>query len=1367
MATPNFISSRDRDAWSTIRGFVYQAELIVAQWLELPESHVIELELGEDIDVVRHTLDSDPHDISRLLQQVKHSERSVTLRKQTVTEFLAAAIEHRHSNPHLDLAFRYVTNVAPGTERPTPLSPPCPAILRWQQLCSNSDLEREPDVGRLLQILQSVERPPKLSEDTWSRYKEFLNRGDLSEFASFMKSIHWSTGSGDLEAVVDRITNTLVTKHSCNTDQAILTHSHLFEFVFSRLAIRGVKRLSGSDLTQQIQQSVGRTENASYARIASLLERYESRLSELETTVQAQKPIFELVARGMGLPATLTTTSPSLNFAPPPPPAKYVSRPTITAILSTKLHAAGLIALTAAQGVGKTQLARELLAQKVHTWVRLNGRSADESAWLVQQATTHAERMSHSVLVLDGLGNFSETESILDDIEALAHHFCLVVTCYSVPVRTRQNLSNALEEFPVPLFDVDATRALLETLDAPPDALTLANLRLVLQITRGHPQLIHALARYLISVDWSFTDSAVANLLSGSYAADVKQRVQRLVLDSIPDVSSRELLYRLDLVIGEIREREVMTVSSVEPGIPRPGEKLLTILGPWAQRDSASAVVLSPLVADLSRLNLDGTTRLNIYRALAHSILSTSVLDEFDAVKAILYSANAEEFELSAAVYMSCAFQMPSSHIRVMRSILPSLWLGAPLPPAMSAKAKLLVRAAQVRLLFFREVDVSHIIAEMETQLVPLLDFSLTESVSALVFAASVIGTFSHRGALQGSQRLLRLALSKLKSSMLRENTTQYAEVFVGLFRAICVSGSAVLTVDDLFEWMSTMAHLDADGCPSEERSLYVQAISAVSYKVFAADLEVTRRNIPQLGERLGQLARAARSPSLLFVSSVYAIRIRLEAEAQNVAAMHSLYSEGMGSVSVSEEAEFTLRAEYTERLFNRLPWDDSVRPKLIPELERLVNSALETNPSRSLRARLMMSAVLRFTDSEASWAFMDKAELYAGAHPGLKQSEILAMLGEKAIAVSERDGLVRGFDEWHSALEIALDGQIDGVQDKKMLLALGHCTGYYSSLAHGIPITKTLDGEDYGVPSPGMFLRIIDSAVDFFRRENLAVLAAQMCMFAEDVQNDACAERWGRRVLELTERQGASPANALLLRTILPFILLEGAFSTAVDLSVESARAILGTRAAGPIDVELVAQQLVMVPLFLRLATLKVLEDPAWANAFDEVHNVCMGRFKASGHKNWTLSAELSRLSSTGDGAGLSSIREDAERSENPLIGAQARVLATLLPRMAPAQALVHHVAVLHFMAQKLAPTRIFLDKIVVPFLLSFWRRKLHTVRFRFVAPTLVEQGIDLAASRRGDEAVRSLLSTLLVGLPISVPPEIRAWLNGERRAP
>src|SRR5258708_6055889 len=114
--TAPFSLPRDRDAWFVIRGFVYQIDRTIDAWLDLPDGVCLALEAGEDLDRVERDLLDPTKDGLRTLEQIKHRQKSLTLRQAEVVEAIANFIDHRHANPSHNLRFRFLTNAVAGRE---------------------------------------------------------------------------------------------------------------------------------------------------------------------------------------------------------------------------------------------------------------------------------------------------------------------------------------------------------------------------------------------------------------------------------------------------------------------------------------------------------------------------------------------------------------------------------------------------------------------------------------------------------------------------------------------------------------------------------------------------------------------------------------------------------------------------------------------------------------------------------------------------------------------------------------------------------------------------------------------------------------------------------------------------------------------------------------------------------------------------------------------------------------------------------------------------------------------------------------------------------------------------------------------------
>ena len=102
-----FKEIENRDAWSTLRGFVYQVDNTIMRWLELKDNEILELEKGEDIDIVTHDLQN--NEVSRELEQIKYRESNITLNQETTIDILLNFYIHKTNNPNSKLFFRFIS----------------------------------------------------------------------------------------------------------------------------------------------------------------------------------------------------------------------------------------------------------------------------------------------------------------------------------------------------------------------------------------------------------------------------------------------------------------------------------------------------------------------------------------------------------------------------------------------------------------------------------------------------------------------------------------------------------------------------------------------------------------------------------------------------------------------------------------------------------------------------------------------------------------------------------------------------------------------------------------------------------------------------------------------------------------------------------------------------------------------------------------------------------------------------------------------------------------------------------------------------------------------------------------------------------
>src|SRR5258706_15250738 len=93
-----FRTNPRRDASGTIAGFVYQVDVTILKWLELQPEEGLDLERGEDIDLVQtHAFAGDLTD-TRVLEQIKRRSK-LSLNSPEALMAVARFNEHRNRKP--------------------------------------------------------------------------------------------------------------------------------------------------------------------------------------------------------------------------------------------------------------------------------------------------------------------------------------------------------------------------------------------------------------------------------------------------------------------------------------------------------------------------------------------------------------------------------------------------------------------------------------------------------------------------------------------------------------------------------------------------------------------------------------------------------------------------------------------------------------------------------------------------------------------------------------------------------------------------------------------------------------------------------------------------------------------------------------------------------------------------------------------------------------------------------------------------------------------------------------------------------------------------------------------------------------------
>lgn len=1199
MSGTPFDPGRARDAWATVRGYVYQVDVTLDRWLAVQEYEILELERGEDIDLLGRTAAAQGNERDRLLEQVKHLKSAVTLRSGEVRAFLANVLAHRTTNPTLPLRFRFTTTAEPATERPTSVPGSVPGIVAWERMRIGTwpDDKIGEGMAALRELLTATDPPQKLPAPVWISFQEFIRDASPAEFEAFLRACEWSTCHVPAADYAFQVVAKLVRMGLAPDPSAAESlYDRLFAHVFRHLTQPGVKRLTRDDLAGQVDLwrcgvplSPGDDRRVREVRdlVQSLekrIEAVESAVGDLRTVTAGTAALLGDLARRQGFTAALEYVALSPPLKEPPPIDKASLRQETVSSILRRRASASWIALHGVSGIGKSQLAllvaREVAATRV--WVRFRDLSLAQAcvrydAALAMLAGLPAPSLSQpggwtaddptpalaplgrgAVIVLDDLPRFRSGDEfsvrLVSLARAAAHEGIVLVSTGPLPVP--DGVADSLPEgamagYPSPLFSVEEVRDVLLAFGAPKVWEEEALLLVVHNVTRGHPTLVRACARDLAAHGWAADLTTVGRILGSGFAAGVNDETIRALLDSAPDPVARELLFRLNVIGGEFGIEEVQMLASANPPVPAPRAHLDPLLGLWVQADMDGRYAVSPLVRPLGSTELAPDTKRECHLLLARQIISRRQIAEPEATQAMSHFLAAEEFDSAAWVIIRVLLAL--REVEPTAALVPMIahvWLDAALPERMPLGLRLMIRGLQLGLCVRSKRDATYVREDLDRLSAAAEDREQWAVFTAALFAAEALSSVDMARAGRYLLRALRLRPSVV--AMVGERGLAAPDLPLEKFLWLLSTG--LDSPAAIAGWLDVV-----EGMTPAERAVAFEAddISAGGGRQVANQLmfkeeekPAGERDWPGVLESLRSLTERARAMELHRLADAAVItRMTIHAEfLRDIIAAESLAREALARPGLDPETTFLI----TQNL-GLLQYDYGDPEHAIEWLQRAFALRTGKHASKSLRAGIFLSVRVGQSDPLGAVEILSSAAAFADSHrgaAGLTRIEVYAELG---VARWLADDLPGAFDPWDRAATLLLEGNEDSPGWRSIFLTFLHMTGYFGHLARTGRAPGALGGaEPYAAPARGRFPSRIaeqDSSID---ESQLAAFTVQIALFADALGARARAASWARDAAARCRAAGRNDAIFLVLPLLIADALERSDYDVALALSLE-----------------------------------------------------------------------------------------------------------------------------------------------------------------------------------------------------------------------
>lgn len=1417
MADCVYILPRDRDAYSTIRGFVYQVDLTIRRWMDLGSDQHLELEYGEDIDLVKRAVTADTAEESqRLLEQIKHREQNLTLRNPAALEALANAVEHLATNTGLDLRFCFTTNAGVGTERPCLFPNGTAGISLWEQVrqgqLTGSVLADA--TKALAQFLSQASCPDGLDANVWIRFQQVVNAADLSDFSALIARFEWSTSATGAAAITPEIIG-LLTHRSLAADaaEADQLYQRLFLFVFKRLCQPGIKRLTRAELQQQLSTAtLSATDHATLARLTHCFAIVRSKVDELETALASVSDGVRQLARTQGIHATLLRGTLSIDLAPPPLLARHSPRAEVVGRLAEQLERSVWTALTGASDSGKSQLAVLLIARvgNLAGWLRFGhemqpaeacatldsaiasmcgqGRPEAESGWYLRAC----QRIGPGkLIILDDLPRMNGTDPLTQRLVLLASA-CkhagvrLFSTSHHQPVtRFVSGLGEA--EFavvPVPMLTEAEVRETLAAYEAPETVLARGPARLIHISTGGHPLLVSLAADYLRGREWRFSDEEIEGLLRGEHAESITDEVLNRIMSSLAD-QQRELLYRLTLPLGAFQFEVVGALAQVTPVVVRPREQLNKLLGAWVQRDAERRFIVSPLVRCVGSENLTGATKIGCHLSLAELIVREP-MSIYQAQQAIMHFCHARAFDRAGSLFLFLLDQARTLVAGKDIGLLDAMWADSPLPDGMDLNIRLLARGLQLAVLPKYNRPIDYILDDLDRLMAAATEAHRHAITRVAVLAAVYLAE-------RDPDRTLEYIGRALSPSTAQQAGDE--DMFDGkgqrLDDVLWFLVPQLVTVPRLNAWLSILEQL-----PAERRQRLLTGEDALLGCIVVADrLRLAEAVKPEVQRQWESV-----------VAAVDELRIRARAmgsgvlEAAAIRTLLAVHGEHLrqldNAVSTATEAITRLKGDpfaifmiagMLGRQYALMSRYDEARPMLEAALVQPASIATHERMLTLLAANESFGAV----DPNQSIRYAQEAVEIARADERMPVIEATRAGAELAtsifLASPNREGAIAVFATWSEAAERLFEGCDDSDEFKDLFVIFAHHTSFLTHFVlHGQPPSHIASGAEFAPPIRGVFIRTHPERAAYYRPSHPQSVMWMLSQYASASGNDQAARRWLGRASSKVDITRLSRVEAAIAHDMIPDLVSAGEYAEAIDAALRYCHAqhilpptedqdqfessVDATTSWGDLEaidreaIERFAAHLAVLPAVCRVGSLFLA---------DNEHGIAESKLLASACRQVSIMAADSDLW-TAIAQTLEQVFRD-RASVKELMALRAanadnsrRVVAIIAYLGAslhgtPDVAFDLQMAVMEILFGWFPPTSTIHHRLLLPFIEHFWVTRFAQRRFSFRNLSMVEEELNQARHSSPQHRLKAILRAIRSGVVSQSDSSAMSWLNAD----
>ena len=796
-----------RQAVASLRGYAYQVAVAALAWIDVAENDRIFLEVAEDYaTVARNALEA---------VQAKDTAASgaATLNTSGVREAVESFVDLTARNASRHVVLRYFTTSPIGMEHRVDDRPAGEAgLVYWRKAAGGAD------VSPIRAILLSDTFSEAVRTFVSARDNEALRR-DL------LQNIHWDCGAPDLSMIRRELEERLVVvgrdRFQLPADEARrLTDTLMYTVLLASIRAKAEERVLSRSM---LYTTIDTATRLSMPRASvDTLARLSTALSGALTGGGSNNAAFSLAELGW------IVASGDL-----PVLANSVPRPALETKIEATLQARGAAILFGGSGLGKSLVARAVAHARSAQFECLDFRDlgAAETRHRLDFLFARIGEFTSSVMIFDDLNHLDDagvTLALARIVSALCRRDrSALFTCYRKPsARSLVEMGlDACTLVEAPYFSEHEVGEMVRRNGGDPE--TWGPMAYVVG-AQGHPQLVHAFVLGMASRGWPISElrDVVVRGLSSAETDAERDAARRSLAAALPE-ETRDLLYRLSLVIGRFDRALVLSIGSHAPAISRAGERLDELVGPWIEPIARDMYRVSPLAGQSGQGTMTSGEQRGIHALVARHMLSRGTIDA-SQVSMVLGHALLGKAEdcLSALVHSVMKADQETLALLAERFfLLRILSTDVPIYPENGILSSML-RLVQFRLVAAagKEVAVAACAAALLRETAAAPNARLREHFEVVVLSTVLVNMGSANYLPQWLNLLRRFRTLVESEEDLRRLKTNFESMpgsdGLGLYGMMFAIGATHISSVERFEQII----VDLDGLEPDERAMWLQS---------------------------------------------------------------------------------------------------------------------------------------------------------------------------------------------------------------------------------------------------------------------------------------------------------------------------------------------------------------------------------------------------------------------------------------------------------------------------------------------------------------------------------------------------------------